>query len=340
MILATTLRRALRLALVGAVLGWTLGCRAEAPADCPPVAATLTADQAKAAMSVARDHGFLWRISKGGHGSYLYGTIHATRLEWLFPGPKVVDAVRRSDAVALEIDLSDPDMLRRLTAASPQPDAAQMSPGGGRASAAPLRKALPQPLLDRLQRRMTSECLTDPRFAKMNPGLQVAALTVLAARRDGIDPSYAVDVMLAGFGRAAQKAMHSLETPEAQLAALGMGSADDGAALIESALDDLDSNRVRPLLNRVNEVWAAGDLAELERYREWCECAKTPAAQRLMTRILEERNPGLADAIDALHSSGRRVFAAVGSLHLIGPLGLPALLKQRGYQVEAVAFGR
>ena len=47
-----------------------------------------------------------------------------------------------------------------------------------------------------------------------------------------------------------------------------------------------------------------------------------------------------ADAIDRLHASGQRVFAAVGALHMPGPTGLPALLARRGYQVERVAFER
>ena len=57
-----------------------------------------------------------------------------------------------------------------------------------------------------------------------------------------------------------------------------------------------------------------------------------------MARLLDARNPALAEGIDALHASGRRVFAAVGALHFIGPLGLTALLGQRGYRVERVAY--
>jgi len=34
------------------------------------------------------------------------------------------------------------------------------------------------------------------------------------------------------------------------------------------------------------------------------------------------------------------VFAAVGSLHMIGTRGLPGLLRERGYVVEQVRFGR
>jgi uncharacterized protein YbaP (TraB family) len=55
-----------------------------------------------------------------------------------------------------------------------------------------------------------------------------------------------------------------------------------------------------------------------------------------MKRVLDDRNPGLAASIDALHLGGKRVFAAVGSLHMIGPRGLPALLARRGYRVEPI----
>ena len=63
---------------------------------------------------------------------------------------------------------------------------------------------------------------------------------------------------------------------------------------------------------------------------------KTRSDRAAMTRLLDDRNPALADAIDALHASGKRLFAAVGSLHMVGPGGLPARLAQRGYRVEHI----
>ena len=55
-----------------------------------------------------------------------------------------------------------------------------------------------------------------------------------------------------------------------------------------------------------------------------------------MTRVYEREKS--AARIDSLHASGQPVFAAVGSLHLVGRLGLPALLAERGYKVERVNF--
>jgi uncharacterized protein YbaP (TraB family) len=65
---------------------------------------------------------------------------------------------------------------------------------------------------------------------------------------------------------------------------------------------------------------------------------KTDKDRDMMKRMLDERNPGMAQSIDAIHASGKAVFAAVGSLHMVGKVGLPALLAARGYTVERVPF--
>ena len=57
-----------------------------------------------------------------------------------------------------------------------------------------------------------------------------------------------------------------------------------------------------------------------------------------MRRLNDERNPALADGIEAQHRRGRRVLAAVGALHMTGPQALPVLLAQRGFKVERVGF--
>ena len=60
------------------------------------------------------DHGFLWRISKDGRTSYLYGTMHVGKFDWAFPGPSLMQALRATDTVALELDMLDADIQNRL----------------------------------------------------------------------------------------------------------------------------------------------------------------------------------------------------------------------------------
>ena len=83
---------------------------------CPPAPQPLTSENLSAGIRSAKDHGFLWRLTKDGRSSYLYGTIHAARAEWMYPGPVTLDALQRSDTLALELDVLDPDVQRRLAA--------------------------------------------------------------------------------------------------------------------------------------------------------------------------------------------------------------------------------
>ena len=298
---------------------------ADDTATCPPAPVPLTPERFAAGMRDARnDHGFLWRISKGGRSSYLYGTIHAARREWMFPGPTIVDAIRASDTVALELDVLDPDIQRRLAASI-----------GSRRS-----DPLPPALVRRLDQRMAVECVDAAAYGRFAPEFQVASLSVMSARRDGIDPSYAIDLVLAILARDLGKPVVSLETPEAQMQALQMPSQEETVAFVEEGLDDLETGRVRPMLNRLAKVWVDGDYQQLRRYEQWCDCLRTPAERLATKRLLDDRNPALAAAIDALHDSGKQVFAAVGSLHMVGPLGLPEQMRQRGYKVELGDFTR
>jgi hypothetical protein len=89
-------------------------------------------------------------------------------------------------------------------------------------------------------------------------------------------------------------------------------------------------------MKELADVWARSDADKLARYSEWCDCLRTPAEQRLIKRLLDDRNPGLADGIERLHAGGKGVFAAVGALHMIGPQGLPTLMASRGFVVTPV----
>ncbi len=296
---------------------------ASAPTHCPPAAIPLDSDRFQAGLREAQDHGFLWRIAKGGRTSYLYGTIHAARPAWMFPGPRTTAALEASDVLALELDLLDPDVRDRLVkAAIARPD-----------------ERLPAALATRVERRMAAECVDAAQWRNFAPEFQIASLAVMAARRQGLDPSYAIDLVLALMARDLGKATASLETPEAQLAALRMPSRDATIEFVTSGLDELDAGRSVALLAHMATAWTDGNLAELEGYERWCRCLNTAAERASMKRLLDDRNPLLATAIDALHAGGRSVFAAVGSLHMIGANGLPALLRQRGYAVEQVRVG-
>ena len=76
--------------------------------SCPPRAEQLTPEMIQSGSDTAQDRGFLWRISKGGHTSHLYGTVHIAKQGWMSPGRTVRAAFDASDRLAVEVDALDP----------------------------------------------------------------------------------------------------------------------------------------------------------------------------------------------------------------------------------------
>ncbi|MEW5903635.1 MAG: TraB/GumN family protein [Pseudomonadota bacterium] len=290
---------------------------------CPPPPTQPSPAAVQEAMQHARDRGFLWRISKDGRDSWLYGTIHVAKFDWMFPGPQVMQAVQDSGVLALELDMLDPDIRQRMAAGMRAVDAAP---------------ALPPELVRRLREQAQATCLPYEAIARYPAEIQLTTLTLMKARLDGLEAAYAVDAVLAGMGHGAQKQVVSLETPESQFATLKIDDPQELLQLMDESLAEMEHGKDRKQLRHIAQVWASSDYDELARYEEWCECMESPTQRRFMHKLLDERNPALAERIDALHQQGNQVFAAVGSLHMFGERALPRLLEQRGYRVERIDF--
>jgi hypothetical protein len=87
---------------------------AKAPVSCPPLPAPFSPELFSQAAEHATDRGFLWKITKGDHSSYLYGTFHAGKAEWMAPGPKIQQALDSTDVTGIEINPLDPAIQREM----------------------------------------------------------------------------------------------------------------------------------------------------------------------------------------------------------------------------------
>ena len=171
---------------------------------------------------------------------------------------------------------------------------------------------------------MSAECIDPATWRGLAPEFQVASLAVMAARRDGLDPAYAIDLVLALAARDLGKPIVSLETPESQIAALRAADAR-GDDRVRRRAASTSSKPAAPgrCSSRLAEAWTDGDLADARRLRA---LVRVPA-QRRRARVDEaparRPQPGAGRRRSTRSiASGRAVFAAVGSLHMIGPSGL------------------
>jgi uncharacterized protein YbaP (TraB family) len=185
---------------------------------------------------------------------------------------------------------------------------------------------------------MGAACVPPESLATMRPEMQAVSLEVLQGRALGLYPDYGIDAFLAGLGHGLRKPVRSLETPESQARLLVSDDPAETARSVGDVLDELESGKGSGMLQRLAGDWQRGDLADLESYASWCDCLDTPAQKADFVKLVDERNPPMADKVAKWHAEGQSLFVAVGTLHLVGPGGLPGLLKARGFQVERVAL--
>ncbi|MGL4230703.1 MAG: TraB/GumN family protein, partial [Casimicrobium sp.] len=301
-----------------------LSCNAwanEPAPSCPPPPAMPEAAKMQELAKNAKDRGFLWKISKDGRSSYLYGTIHTNTLDWMMFGPKTMAAIRESDAIAVELNPLDPEV-----------QSAMLDPEKQGIKSPPLNDALKA----RLNTLLKRTCAPLQFFEKQPAMMQVAGAMMFDARFIGLEASYGSEMFLIGLAQGAKKPLASLETAARQMRAL-VGN-DTSTDMIESSLAQVETGKARKMLSRMHAAWGAGNANDFDNMGAWCECLDTETDRKYMQRLNDDRNPDLAKGIDKLHGEGKRVFAAVGTLHMFGAKGLPKLMRDMGYTVERVAY--
>lgn len=291
------------------------------PADtsaCPPQAAAPNRELMLRAQQQATDRGFLWRISRDGRDSFLYGTIHAGRPEWFALGPRTETSLFRTGALALEINVTDPAVSAALRDAMRGP-----------------RRALPAELMQSLKAAWAAECLPTEDLEQGAAEVLVTQLAVAQAQRKGLFPLYGAESVLLMRSLRAERPVVGLESVQTQLSALMARSDAEAETMVREALAELQRPRAARGMERLVRAWESRDLNDLEAYADWCDCLNSPTERDAYARLVDGRNPGMADGIERLHAR-MSVFAAVGALHMVGPQGLPALLQARGFTVTRV----
>lgn len=299
---------------------WLTG--AHARTDCPPVPQPPTQEQLAEGFRNAKDRGAMWTLTKDGRTSYLFGTLHVGKMAWAFPGPKLLQALRDTQLLALELDPTDPGLQAEMQTVSAQ---------AGRITLSPADQA-------RLDAQADAACLPREALRPMHPVMQVVTYGILSGRRDGLDPGFGQEFTLVGFARAQQRTIISMESMTSQMSVLLPRDAASARSGFDRALADLESGKTRTQLIRISEAWASGDMNLLGSLEALCACQPTQEEREFSRLINDERNPHLARRIAEEHAKGRPILAAVGILHMTGPKAITTLLTQQGFEVRRVSY--
>jgi uncharacterized protein YbaP (TraB family) len=165
-------------------------------------------------------------------------------------------------------------------------------------------------------------------LARMRPWMAEVTLSIAADMRAGALASEGVEQQVAAEAPATA-ARRAFETVSQQIGFLAdPPPAEQLKSLDETVAEIADDPGI---YDRVLKEWLAGDLAALSRD------ALDPVAKTspdMYRRLVTDRNKRWAKTLSAELSGDRKIVVVVGAAHLIGPGGVPALLRKHGFAVE------
>lgn len=278
--------------------------------------AILVVAATSAAPTCAASAGPVWSIHRPGGGTvYLAGSVHVLDTARSRLPPAFDSAWRDAERVVMELDMDDLD-----PAAAASFLAAHATIGDGEN----LRTLLGAERFARVDAQARALGLSLDSVAQLEPWAVALALTQLQLVKLGLDPAQGVEQQLTERARAEGKPIAGLETIDEQLGVLDGLSYMDQARFLELTAGESDSMATE--LDGILTAWRRADTAALERLL-LVEYERLPT---LYGPLVTDRNRRWLPQIEALLARPDDTLVVVGTLHLVGPDGLLALLKDRG----------
>jgi uncharacterized protein len=267
----------------------------------------------------AQSHNFLWKASGKGSVVYLAGSIHLLSPEFYPLNPVFDNAFKDSDLLVEEVDFGEmlgPDsqmqaLMRGMLPAGQTIDKV-LSPAT-LALVNKTAKELGAPL-DALQR--------------FKPWMLALTLEGLELANAGFDPNLGLDKHFYDLAKEGGKAIQGLETVEYQLSRLDGMTPEQQDRMLAQTLKEIDTEKAS--VAKLTTAWKSGDTKTMEQL----VLGNLKSEPALYERLLVERNKNWLPKLEALFSRKGRALVLVGAAHLVGPDGLVAMLKAKGYAVE------
>lgn len=262
----------------------------------------------------------VWKVKKGQSVLYLGATCHVLR-ETDYPLPPEFDrAYKASDIMVFETDigkLQDPSTQQKLLARSSYADGSTVD-----------QHLSPKAFAD-LSAYCTSNGIPLEALQKFNPSMIVAMLTILELKKLGISQE-GVDMFFYGQASKDKKIVKGLETIDEQIeyvVTMADGNEDD---IVTYTLNDMKN--LKQQFNIIADAWRKGNDKKLTEFI--IDEIKKARMEKLYQRIFTDRNNRWMPLVDAYLNTPQTEFILVGAGHLVGPEGIVAALRKKGYAVD------
>ena len=315
-----------------------------APADAACAGRDLMADlartdpQAHAAIlrrgrAVENGQGRFWEVrSPGVEPSHLYGTLHSTEAAARGLSDRASQALASSRLVLVELSPMEQGRLTRRLTGDPAFAYAETGPS--------LSERLRPADLVRAESVLAGRGMPLANADRMKPWLIVSMIAVPQCEREMIAAGHPVlDDKIAAEARRAGVPVDGLETYEETFGAFDRLSEAEMTSLLADGFAAVPEEE--DLRRTLEELYKAGEIAAIMEFNIWfSEQSGTGTDARagaigLERALIAGRNRAWMQRLASEIAQGG-VFAAFGALHLPGPNGIVALLREAGFDVRLI----
>ena len=260
---------------------------------------------------------FMWKAERNGTTVYLLGSVHALK-EDAYPLPPVIDtAFDAAKVVVFEMDLGE------MSAA-----AVKMMVAGSLEEGRTLEEVVGPETWAKFSTRVREWGYQPEAFQRIEPWMAALTLTAFELTKHGYLAAAGLDSHLSERARQAGKELRALETAEFQVGLFAGLTPEESLAFLNYTLADLEV--IIPEMEQLYLDWRAGRVEPveemlLEGFEEFPE---------VFRRMVLERNQSWLPQVEELLAGDRDAMVVVGSMHLVGDVGLVNLLRERGYTIE------
>lgn len=272
-----------------------------------------------APLDAAAAQSFLWKATGRQNVVYLVGSVHLLTKDYYPLSPALEAAFKDSDLLVEEADLAE--ML------SPDSQLLLLMRGMLPANQS-LDKVLSPATYALVSKRVTDLGLPIEPLKRFKPWALALTLMGLEWQNAGFDAELGLDKHFYDRARAEGKPVQGLETADYQISRFDEMTFEQQDRLLAETLKGVENEKAN--VAALADAWQAGDAATIERV----VLGELKDDRLIYERLLVERNRNWMPKIEALFSRRGRTFVVVGAAHLVGPDGLLAMLRAKGYSIE------
>ncbi len=261
----------------------------------------------------------MWQINGASNRIYLLGSVHVLRQQD-HPIPTAIEkAYQDAEILIMEIDVDDLDPIEM---------AGMVNELGVIKDGSTLQEIMGPSLYEEAADYASQLDIPFLMLAQTEPWLAAITIEQMMLLRIGFNPEYGIEFHLSAMAGEDSKEILGLESVREQLEFLDKLSLSAQRSLLIQTLRE--SLNIEENLDLLIDAWRHGDIDFLEEYL----LAEMQRYPELYKTLVVDRNEAWVEQIRNLIGEQDDYLIVVGTLHLVGEDGLPALLSKIGITTD------